>query len=195
MTPLAHKLARMLLHPREEKEGESGEQWRDIPGYEGAYQVSDQGRVRSLDRRVLHSDGGVRFHKGRVLHPGLASNGYFTVAVGRRNSRCLHDLVLTVFAGPRPLPEAVGRHLDGNKANNTASNLCWGTRKENSADSDLHGTHPRGSQKPQAKLTETAACEIRHLRRFVSQSELARRYSVSPSAIQAIHDGRTWTHA
>jgi hypothetical protein len=171
------------------------ENWRDVPGYEGAYQVSDLGRVRSLDRYVRHSDGSMHFHKGYLLRPGLQNPGYyFTVVIGRK-SRCLHDLVLCAFEGPRPSPEMVARHLDGDPTNNKRANLCWGTWQENSDDCERHGNRPHGSQKTQAKLTEAAAREIRRLRRRVSQNELAHRYGVSPSCIQAIHDGRTWTHA
>jgi hypothetical protein len=170
------------------------EEWCDIPGLEGFYQVSDRGRVRSLDRHVLYVDGSIRFHAGRMLRPGLASNDYPTVSL-RKKTHCIHDVVLAAFIGPRPHASTVARHLDGDKANNTPINLCWGTYKENSDDCDQHGRRPRGSQRALAKLTEAAAREIRRLRYRVSQEELAQRYNVSPSAIQSVHDNRTWTHA
>lgn len=155
--------------------------WKPVVGHSG-YEASDQGRVRSLLRGI------------RILRPGLASNGYWTVALRGRKTRTVHSLVLEAFVGPRPEGMEV-RHLDGNRLNACLSNLRYGTRVENAADSDRHGTRARGSRYKSAKLDEAKAREIRRLHYVVPQSELARRYGVSPAAIQAVHDGRTWTHA
>jgi hypothetical protein len=176
----------------------NGEIWRDIPGYEGAYQVSSCGRVRSLDRRVLCSDGDVHMYKGPVLRPSLGRADYSIVTIGRRThgrrkTRYLHELILTAFAEPRPFPKAVARHLDGDKTNNAVNNLRWGTHKENCEDRDRHGRGQHGSQNPRAKLTEAAVCEIRRLHYLVPHRELARRYRVSPSAVAHIHCRRSWT--
>jgi hypothetical protein len=74
------------------------------------------------------------------------------------------------------------------------TNLTYGTPAENQADASRHGTRARGMRYSSAKLTDAAAREIRRLKGVVPQSELARRYNVSPAAVQAVHDGRTWTH-
>jgi hypothetical protein len=154
--------------------------WKPVVGH-ADYEVSSIGRVRSLLRGV------------RVLRPGLASNGYLTVALRGRKTRTAHSLVAEAFIGPRPIGEEV-RHLDGNRANNSAVNLVYGTRVENRADSDRHGTAVRGSKYRNAKLDEEKARMIRALKGVVPQRELARRYRVSSAAVQAVHDGRTWTH-
>jgi hypothetical protein len=181
------------------------EEWRDIPGHEGRYQVSDRGRVKSLDRIIERPIGKGRtptattriFAPGMMLAPGRAGHGYQTVVICKgKNSRsyCVHVLVLMAFSGPRPV-KGVSRHLDGNKDNNRASNLVWGTYKENSADAARHGTTIRGSAFKTAKLSDREVSEIRALRGALPQSVLARAFLVSPSAIQGVIDGRTWKHA
>ena len=156
------------------------EVWLDVVGYEGAYLVSDRGRVYSELTK-------------RVLRPGLAANGYLTVALKRRTYLVQH-LVMRAFVGPRPCGHYV-LHTDGDRRNNALSNLRYGTPTENAADAARHGTRVRGENYRSAKLNDAAAREIRALKGVVSQSQLAKRYGVSPSAIQAVHDGRTWTHA
>lgn len=80
------------------------EQWRDIPGYEGRYQVSDMGCVRSLGRWAKCGKNGVgsRWIWGRVLRPGRQPSGHLTVAVGKGNSIGVHRAVMLAFNGPPP---------------------------------------------------------------------------------------------
>ena len=103
--------------------------WKAVPGYEGLYEVSDLGRVRSFARGV----------NGRLLKPGKASNGYFTVCLGRGKSRTLHSLVAEAFIGPKPSGQEV-LHKDGTRTNNCVHNLRYGTRAENIRDAVVQGT-------------------------------------------------------
>lgn len=109
------------------------EQWKDIPGYEGRYQVSDQGRVRSLDRFVRLVAHGVetkRLARGKVLRPAPSPSGHLCVSLGRGSTKQVHALVALAFIGPRPENHEV-LHLDHNPANNALTNLRYGTRAEN----------------------------------------------------------------
>lgn len=123
-------------------------EWRDIPGYEGWYQVSANGQVRSLDRIVIHrfKDGRIRKanHRGCILVGSRAhSGGYPLVHLhrdGRRVGEVVHRLVLKAFVGPAPQAGMEGCHRDGDPMNNDISNLYWGTRKENVQDMARHGT-------------------------------------------------------
>lgn len=119
------------------------ETWKPVPGHEHAYEVSDHGRVRSVTRSITQASkwGGefVRVVTGRLLKPGLASNGYYTVAIGKGNSRTVHSLVAEAFIGPCPEGAEV-LHEDGTRTNNCASNLRYGTRRENILDAVSHGT-------------------------------------------------------
>ena len=170
--------------------------WKPVVEHEG-YEVSNLGRVRSIGMNVTYVNRwgtkSTYWKSGRVLRPGVASNGYFTVAL-RGVTRTVHSLVADAFIGPCPCGEQV-RHVDGNRLNVSHQNLCYGTPVDNRADSERHGTAIRGSKYKNAKLSEAKARTIRSLKGKVSQSALAKLYGVSQSAIQAIHDGRTWTHA
>lgn len=107
--------------------------WKDIPGYEGRYQVSNEGRVRSLDRPVRVVCQGIdtmRIAKGKVLRPGPSKSGHVTVALGRGKSRPVHQLVLEAFVGLRPEGCEV-LHLNHVPTDNRLANLRYGTRSEN----------------------------------------------------------------
>jgi hypothetical protein len=120
------------------------EEWRACFGYEGYYEVSSLGRVRSLGRTIdvdqSSSSGALRKRRTRqlrprIMRPGL-TNGYPALALRRNGefrSVTVHSLVCTAFHGPRP-PNHDACHRDGVRTNATASNLYWGTRRRNEQD-------------------------------------------------------------
>jgi hypothetical protein len=116
---------------------QSTETWKPVVGYEGLYEVSDHGRVRSLNSRRARA--GHPF----VLRPTPIPSGYLTVKLYRsgapRQTRSVHALVAEAFLGPSE--GRVVRHLDGSRTGNRPSNLAWGTLSENSRDMTTHGTH------------------------------------------------------
>lgn len=114
------------------------EEWRSIRGHENRYEVSSQGRVRSLTRLIEYVDGRSFVREGQILTPVLNGKPYYYVTLGRGDRRYVHQLVLEAFAGPRPL-DAVARHLDGDPLHNASSNLAWGTQSENMRDRQEHG--------------------------------------------------------
>jgi hypothetical protein len=113
------------------------EQWRDVPGYEGYYSVSNHGRVRSLDRQITYRDGSVRRFSGHDLHPTIHNRGgYHRVALCREGTKKPHLvqwLVAAAFLGPRPEGQVV-RHLDDDPQNNVVGNLAYGTQSQNMYD-------------------------------------------------------------
>jgi hypothetical protein len=124
------------------------EDWKPIPGYEGLYEVSDLGEVRTLEREWI-SGRGVR----RIVKPGIKNktkdkDGYYRVTLcksGKKTRKHVHQLVAEAFIGPKPEGLQV-RHLDHSRTNNRLNNLKYGTAKENSADRHRNPTytHPRG---------------------------------------------------
>lgn len=112
----------------------SGESWLPIPGYEGCYEVSNLGRVRSLPRNTTF---------GRILAQDILHAGHRRVTLyrdGRRSRIFVHRLVLLAFVGP--CPEGMEcRHLNGDSADNRLANLTYGTRSENTLDDVRHGKH------------------------------------------------------
>lgn len=112
--------------------------WKPIPGYEGRYEVSNQGRVRSLDRTVPGKDGRVTFFKGRELQPWVSNGGHLVVGLGRNRREYVHRLVLFAFVGPCPAGmEAC--HINDCPADNRVVNLRWDTRSENGLDRRRNG--------------------------------------------------------
>lgn len=119
------------------------EEWREIPGYEGFYEASNRGNIRSLPRELTAPRGGTYIRAGKVLKPWTLANGYLQVGLyreGKHKARTVHSLVLEAFAGPRPSGAEVC-HNDGNKVNNNVDNLRWGSKSENAIDRTLHGTN------------------------------------------------------
>lgn len=118
------------------------EVWKDIPGYEGYYQASDQGRIRSLDRVVPHRTLGSVKRQGSEMTQYQDRDGYMKVKLskgGRKKVCSVHRLVLLAFEG-----EPNGRvccHNNGARSDNRRENLRWGTPKENSLDMVEHKTN------------------------------------------------------
>lgn len=113
------------------------ERWLPVLGFEGTHEVSDRGRVRSLDR-VVETNLGPRRYRSKLLSPGLTS-GHYTVDIGGR-SRWVHHLVLEAFVGPRPSGQQC-RHSNDIGTDNRLENLAWGTSSENAMDMVDNGNH------------------------------------------------------
>lgn len=130
------------VHPEPENDL-PGERWLPVVGHEDAYEVSNQGRLRSIDRISVRFDGVPRRLKGRLLHPSATPLGYLSASGwehGEPFRLRVHVCVLEAFVGP--CPEGMEtRHLNGNPSDNRLDNLCWGTPKENGEDRIRHGTN------------------------------------------------------
>jgi hypothetical protein len=179
----------------------SNESWKDVPGYEGFYQVSDHGRVRSLGRYVLGAQGKVqRWAAGRILKQGVAGVGYPIVALcrdGKCTSNNVHSLVMRAFAGPPPVGHEIN-HIDLDKTNNRLDNLEYVTSQGNSLHAIRSGAFDPSTVKGEAsklsKLTDEAVREIRRDYRPGLGPTLARRYGVSSQVVYCVLDGKTWKH-
>lgn len=171
----------------------ASEEWRPVPFAEG-YEVSDLGRVRS--RRSINGLGGLR-DEWRIVTGSTVEDGYqlhrFQLADGTVKQMQVHRLVGLVFIGPPPFPGAEVRHWDGDPGNNRLTNLLYGTRKENAADQERHGTRKRGEKVETATLTNDQVREIAAMLTVsVPQQEIADRFGVTQAAVSLIALGRTW---
>lgn len=156
------------------------EAWRPVVGWEDAYEVSDMGRVRSIDRKL--PDG--RFWRGKLMRQ--SGDRYLQVTLnhgGRSRRVSAHRMVAEAFLGAsRPGPFVC--HINGNSRDNRARNLKWGTHEENMSDRENHGTIARGERNGGAKLTVGQVEEIRaSVEAGESQRSVARRYDVSQSTV------------
>ena len=130
---------------------QSIEKWLPVVGYEGQYEVSDHGQVRSMDRINFRG----RRTRGRTLKTGKKMSGHLLVALCRNNAKTtkyVHSIVLESFLGPRP-DGMEACHNDGNPGNNNVSNLRWDTRSANTHDQVRHGRH---------NMTSRTACPLGH---------------------------------
>jgi hypothetical protein len=172
---------------------QSLEQWRPVVGYEGRYEVSDHGRVRSLDRTVPHPRLGTQFVKGRLLRHWVLRNGYAQVSLhvnGTEKKETIHRMVLAAFTEVCP-DRLVAAHNDGNPLNNHVSNLRWSTQKENINDKRLHGTMERSGNR---KVTEDMVREVRLNYKKGDAKRIARNLGISVDAVYHIVRGKTWKH-
>lgn len=180
-------------NPSTENESSEAETWRDVPGWEGLYQVSDIGNVRSLDR--LTSAG--RLVKGRLLRAATNRDGYAHVGL-RKNDRGgmlkVHRLVLLAFVGPPPLGTECC-HKNGHPSDNRRENLRWGTPAENAIDKVLHGTMARGARSGHAILSEADARLLLAARSAgFSAKSLARLFGVQAQTVRHLWIGHNWRH-
>ena len=110
------------------------EVWKPVVGHDNAYEVSDLGRVRSVNRTVVctnrHGSQERRNYKGCLLKPGPSRSGHVSVALGKGNTRAVHQIVMEAFVGPCPEGHEV-LHLNHTPTDNRLVNLKYGTRSEN----------------------------------------------------------------
>lgn len=142
----------------------SDERWLPVVGYEGLYEVSDHGQVRSLDRIVRRGVRGVSRRAGQMLKPNVLTYGHRQVSLyrgGVRRLRQVHNLVLEAFVGPRP-EGLLGLHWDDDPANNHISNLRWGTPRDNTLDMIRNGNHP-GLNKTRCKRGHRYTAETTYI--------------------------------
>ena len=159
------------------------EVWKTIPGFEGEYEASDHGRVRSLDRVIVESTGRRRKLTGRVLRPASRPSGHLCIVLGRKGGTWdVHVVVALTFIGPKPSRNEV-LHRDHNPQNNHISNLRYGTRSEN-----LLHDYESGSQRKQFAVVATEPDG--NSRNFRSVTHAAQHYGLTqPAVTHAIQQG------
>lgn len=175
----------------------SREYWRDVPGYQGYYRISDKARVKSLGRFVKCCYGSKQWRPEKILTPKIDKNGYSNVSLSRDGKKyyCgVHTLILLAFVGPKPRGMQC-RHLNGKPWNNNPKNLCWGTSKEDRQDMIRHGTIATGERHGCSKLTEKQVLKIRRLRSYGTKlKELETMFGISTTMVKSIIYRKNWKH-
>ena len=172
-------------------------EWRPVVGFEGKYEVSDEGQVRGLDRTRKDKWGHDIPIKGVVLKQRPNRCGYLMVPLGtgtKKKKLCtVHRLVLIAFTGDQPRMQC--NHKDGDKTNNHLSNLEWVTASQNCRHREDMGLGIRGEKAPRGKLKTEQVLEIRGLyEEGWSQQKIADQYGVSQHSISSIILRKSWAH-
>lgn len=189
------------------------ETWRPVLGYEGRYEVSDQGRVKSLAhiRVVRNGSGYVRKNYPAKLlscFPNQGQRGrcglvkpYLMVCLwknGKSNQIFVHRLVAMAFIGVPRAKQPEVNHKDGNKLNNAVHNLEWCSRSENMRHAFVSGLNlPRDMRGERANFRKLSANNVLEIRRLISlgqtHAKIAEQFSVTRSNIGCIVRGKSWT--
>lgn len=162
--------------------------WKFITGYEDYYEVSNTGKVRSVERLVNHVDGRKRLMKSRELKPRISYKGYLGIVLakeGKNKGSNIHRIVALTFI-PNPENKLFVNHKNGIKTDNSVGNLEWCTMEEN-----------------QRHAIETGLCKtivtpfiIRNARLLYAKNlpvkQIAGKLCVSYSTVYCIVTGRTW---
>ena len=171
--------------------GADDEIWKDIEGYAGMYQVSNFGRVKSVERKVYNPGvlGGSNYRTvPSVIRKPNIMHGYHCVAlIVNKHTKVyrIHRLVADAFIGQQPTPEHQVNHIDGNKANNRADNLEWVTPKENTDHAIRTGLRKAPTDETKQKI---GAASTRNWKR----AEYKNRQSEATRNSWALnHNGRT----
>lgn len=174
------------------------EVWKDVVSWEGQYQISSLGLVRSLARY----DGSGFWRKEKFLSPVLNSrknprSAYLWVRFFKKGEWTrffIHRLVAAAFL-PNPENKPYVNHIDGQKLNNTPLNLEWVTGEENRAHAKETGLTARGERAGKTKLTESEVRQLRKLRaEGMSGPKLGAKFGIHVSSVYAILNGRNWKH-
>lgn len=176
------------------------EEWRDVPGWEGFYQVSSHGRVKRLPRFVRTKNDCFALKMGGILAPSKNKRtGYpeTLLSDGARKQRVnIHVLVCEAFHGPRPSSRHQVAHGDGSRDYNHKDNLRWASPKDNAADRKRHGTEYEGKAHWKTELTEDDVRSIRDRYKpgHGGYTYLAREYGLTRGAIYRIVKRKNWKH-
>lgn len=165
--------------------------WKDIPQFEGIYQISNLGKVRSLDRVLTEITGITRKRKGSTISPGNNGAGYLFVNLWKNNKQhrfYVHRLVGKLYCNSYT-NDCVINHLDGIKRNNAWYNLECTTASNNMKHSYANNLHKSGENHPNARLLNSDKEDIIVLLKSgkYSQLDIANKFNVSQALISKIN--------
>lgn len=171
------------------------EVWKPVVGYEGYYEVSNLGNVKSLDRLVRSKNNVVKKLKGKKTKTINGSNGRIQVMLWRNNTqkmKYVSHLVAEAFIGPRPEGLEV-LHGEQGVSVNTPENLSYGTKSKNMGEDRLRdGTDNRGEKCGTAKLTKEQVIRYKLNKENLTTYKWAKIFNVSCFTLYSIKQGKSW---
>lgn len=170
--------------------------WRNIKGYEGLYQVSDCGEIKSLDRKSKRKDSGFNIYKGKVLKQDKNNRGYNLITLNKNGVSkkiLVHRIVAINFIENNENKKFVN-HIDGDKRNNKVENLEWATFEENikhAWETEIYKPIKSDSVHT-AKLNSEKVKNIRKNTENKSVKELAEEYGVTSTTVSNVLNFKSW---
>lgn len=166
--------------------------WKDIPEYEGLYQVSNLGNVKTVERKSIYSNGRIHYYKERIKKQFTGNKNYKIVTLYKNKipkSFSVHRLVAIAFI-PNPKRLPCVNHIDENRQNNDVSNLEWVTYEENTN----HGTCIQRRAKKFSKKVYQYDINKNLINTYPSCAECERKTGFNSSKISACCNGKRKTH-
>ncbi len=172
--------------------------WKDIKDYEGLYQVSNLGRVKSVERIKTIPPNKTYTQKSFIMKPYYHYNGYPIITLSKNGIRfkdVVHRIVAKHFI-ENPENYKYVCHKDDNPLNNKADNLYWGTQQDNMNDKVSKNRQQKGENVKFSKLNNEKIKEIRNMyeKGKITHKEIGRIYDISTSCITEIINLKSWKH-
>ena len=175
------------------------EEFIDIQGYEGQYQIGTRGTVISLEREKSGKGNSTYHMPQRALTTQTNKSGYVSLKLidmyGVAKKIDVHRLVALNWID-NPLDKPQVNHIDGNKSNNSIENLEWNTAAENMAHASMMGLMVRGEKHWKTSLTKKQVTDIKRIVEtgLFTNNEIAEKVGTNPVNISRIKNGKRWAH-
>lgn len=171
------------------------EVWKSIPGFDGVYDASNIGRIRSIDRYITQTNGIIRFQKGIVLKQRTDKDGYLNVELNKNNSRkfCRVNRLIALTFIPNDDPKnktQVNHKNEFDKNDNSVSNLEWCTVREN----NVYGTRIIRMARAQSKCVYQYSKKLEFIKKWDSLMQVEQQLGFNHSNISACCNGKRKTH-
>lgn len=170
--------------------------WRDCLEYGHMYQISNKGRVKSVNRIFIKKNNARITVKGKVIKSYDLGRGYsgFSIQVnGHVKYFYVHRVVAIAFI-PNPENKPFVNHINGIKKDNTVENLEWCTRQENVDHAIKNNLYSRGEKFVKSKLKDKDVLDILSMKGVLLAKDIAKKYGVATSRIYNIFHNKAWTH-
>lgn len=169
--------------------------WKDIKNYEGLYQCSNFGQIRSLDRYVKEHNGKSQFRKGQIIKPRKNKNGYLQLALNKdsnRKMKYVHIIIAETFIENKENLKTVN-HKDGNKLNNCVDNLEWVSYSENNKHSYKELKRSKATEGATPKPVYIIDTQDKILKCYNSITDTSKEIGLSHTQINRyIHSNKKW---
>ena len=171
--------------------------WKSVVGFEGYYEVSNSGLIKRAKEKTIYKDGRIAFFNETILKPSISKKGYYRVYLSKNSKKYtinVHRIVASAFIDNLSNKPQIN-HINGDKKDNSVSNLEWCTNSENTFHAVKNGLTSRGVKHFSAKINDNDVINIRQMfKDGNTASEIKKHYPISIKTIYSIKYRNTWRH-